>query len=206
MQPAYNTPDYWAAVREGRISWEAAGRAHARYEERRRRARDSRGTSAAIPARHLRPAPRESRQWCRPMATTAARDDRLTPQAKALLQVLTARCGRHGWTETTKGTLGDVMSRHPRSIQRYVRELIRFGYIRARAVRSAVSGLYTGMRLWVTAHVLPYFSKRMTADLRALAGAAAGSRGNPGETVLSPVKSPVKKKRAGGGDDPPPEP
>ena len=45
------------------------------------------------PARWFRPEPRASVQYAAHMATTAARDHRLTPQSKAVLQVLRALRG-----------------------------------------------------------------------------------------------------------------
>jgi hypothetical protein len=92
------------------------------------------------------------------MATTAARDHRLTPQSKALLQVLRARCGTGTRTETCKTTLAHIMGVTTRSIGRYVSELVRFGYIDTR-VRRGVNGLYTGLVVSITEKVLPCFRK-----------------------------------------------
>lgn len=116
------------------------------------------GNGAAVPSRWLRPEPRPSIQYAGHMATTAVRDRRLTPQAKALLVILRARCGNGTRTETCKTTLAYVMGVCTRSIGRYVADLIRFGYIEARP-RIGSSGLYTGLVIAITEKVLPAFRK-----------------------------------------------
>ncbi|KAB2910935.1 MAG: helix-turn-helix domain-containing protein [Hyphomicrobiaceae bacterium] len=116
------------------------------------------GAGAAMPARWQKPEPRASFQYAGHMATTAARDKRLTPQSKALLVVLRARCGNGTRTETCKTTLAHIMGVCTRSIGRYIAELVRFGYIEACA-RQGKSGLYTGLVLRITEKVLPCFRK-----------------------------------------------
>jgi len=115
-----------------------------------------RGTVQQVPVRWGKEAPIPSDQYAPNMATTAARDDRLTPQAKALLVVLHARCAQSGQTDTTKGTLANIMGRSARSIQRYVAELVRFGYIEARTRRNG-KGLYIGLLVVVSALVRPAY-------------------------------------------------
>ena len=110
----------------------------------------------ALPARWLRPEPRPSVQYAGHMATTAARDHRLTPQSKALLQVLRARCGTGSHTATCKTTLAHIMGVCTRSIGRYIRELIRFGYVVTRERRGA-RGLTVGLAVTITEKVLPCF-------------------------------------------------
>lgn len=116
------------------------------------------GRGRTAPSRWYRPEPRQSAQYAAHMATTAARDHRLTPQSKAVLQVLRARCGNGTNTETCKTTLAHIMGVCTRSIGRYIAELIRFGYIETRARRGA-SGLYTGLVISITEKVLPCFRK-----------------------------------------------
>jgi hypothetical protein len=128
----------------------------------RKGARRSRVLSGALPrnlpSRWFRPEPRPSVQYAGHMATTAARDHRLTPQAKALLQVLRARCGYGVITESCKTTLAHIMGVCTRSIGRYIAELIRFGYITTR-FRRGPRGLYTGLVVTITEKVLPAFRK-----------------------------------------------
>ena len=119
---------------------------------------ERKGASTRRP-RHDRPEPADSRQYAQAMATTAARDDRLTPNAKAFLQVLRARCANSRFTEITKGTMGNVMSRHPRTIQRYLVDLERFGYIKME-IRRTVRGLHTGLRIWITELTTPFYLER----------------------------------------------
>lgn len=161
--PQFNTPEYWRDCARGWISDEQQLQDQADYETRRRRALDSKHSRTPVPHRHLRPAPRETKQFSKCMSTQAARDDRLTPQSKALLQLIVARTGRGRYTDTTKTTLGVIMSRCPRSIQRYLQELIQFGYIRTQTRKSRRSGFFIGLRIWIMNSVLPFFSKRSEA-------------------------------------------
>ena len=120
--------------------------------------RAPRARKLAPPPRHARPAPRDSRQYSGAMATTAARDDRLTPHAKAFLQVLRARCGKTRETAITKGTMGAVMARSARTIRRYLVDLLRLGYIELETRRNA-RGLHTGLVVRITDKVLPFYEE-----------------------------------------------
>lgn len=113
---------------------------------------------AAHRPRHARPSPAESRQYAQSMATTAARDDRLTPNAKAFLQVLRARCGKGRETSITKGTAGAIMARSARTIRRYLVDLVRHGYIELETRRNA-RGLHLGLTVRITEKVLPFFEE-----------------------------------------------
>lgn len=108
--------------------------------------------------RHTRPAPNDSRQYARSMATTAARDDCLTPNAKALLVVLRARCGKGRETTITKGTAGAVMSRSPRTIRRYLVDLVGFGYVELET-RCNARGLHLGLTVKLTDFVMPFYEE-----------------------------------------------
>lgn len=123
------------------------------------RARLFAGASPSLPARWFRPEPRPSMQYAGHMSTEAARDRRLTPQSKALLQVLRARCGNGTRTATCKTTLAHVMGVTTRSIGRYLSELVRFGYL-DRMNRRGPGGLYIGLTAIITEKVLPCFRKR----------------------------------------------
>ena len=83
-----------------------------------RRSRLFAGAASLAPARWFRPEPRPSVQYAGHMATTAARDRRLTPQSKAVLVVLRARCGHGTDTVTCKTTLAHIMGVCTRSIGR----------------------------------------------------------------------------------------
>lgn len=159
-RPAFNTPPYWRDCSRGWISAEEQQADQADYDARRKRAVDSKHHKAPSPHRHDRPAPQVSKQFAKPMATQAARDDRLTPQSKALLQVITARTGKGRSTDTTKTTLGKIMNRCPRSIQRYLQELIKFGYLRTQTIKSRRTGFFIGMRIWIMNSVLPFWATR----------------------------------------------
>jgi hypothetical protein len=137
-----------------------------------------------MPTRWFRPEPRPSVQYAGHMATTAARDHRLTPQSKALLQVLRARCGTSTRTETCKTTLAHIMGVTTRSIGRYIAELVRFGYIHTR-VRRGATGLYTGIIVSITEKVLPCFRKLSWLSGWLVQNLHAQNRGNLDRTELS---------------------
>lgn len=124
----------------------------------RREALDAFRDGAGGPVRWFRPEPRLSIQYAPAMSTEAARDRRLTPQAKALLQVIRARCGAGVETETCKTTLAHVMGVTCRSIGNYLRDLARFGYLEART-RLGPRGMFTGLRLRITGKVLACFRR-----------------------------------------------
>lgn len=121
------------------------------------RAEQRRG-AAPTPSRYARPAPQESRQYAPEMATTAARDDRLVPNAKALLQVLRARAGKGASTATTKFTLASIMSRSARTIARYLRDLERFGYV-STEIRRNGRGLHLGLVITILEKVRPFYEE-----------------------------------------------
>lgn len=142
--------------------------------------------------RHSRPAPAASRQYSPPIATTAMRDDRLTPGARALLVVLRARCGKGRVTDMAKGTLAAIMSRSTRTIARYLRDLERFGYVVTETRRTA-RGFHTGLVISLTDAVLPFWSEAQglarwlgEASAASFRPFAAGALGIQGMTVLSP--------------------
>jgi hypothetical protein len=145
-----------------------------------------RAPRAALRPRHSRPAPQESRQYAGAMATTAARDDRLTPNAKAFLQVLRARCGKGRETAITKGTAGNIMSRSPRTIRRYLVDLVRFGYIELKT-RCNARGLHLGLIVTLTERVLPFFEEAR--------GLARWLAENP-EAALQPFSGLIDPARA----------
>ena len=158
-KPLFNTPQYWQDVLKGWISEEEQLFDQSQFDLKRRRALDSKKNKAHLAKRHNRPAPTETKQFSKAMSTQAARDDRLTPQSKALLQIIVARTGKGHSTDTTKTTLGAIMSRCPRSIQRYTRVLIKFGYICTQTIESRRNGFYTGIRIWNMNNVLQFYSK-----------------------------------------------
>jgi hypothetical protein len=119
---------------------------------------EHRRRNAPARPRHSRSAPQDSRQYAAPMATTAARDDRLTPNAKSLLQVLRARCGKGASTSTTKFTLASIMSRSARTIRRYLGDLEQFGYI-STEIRRNSRGLHLGLIITITEKVTPFFAE-----------------------------------------------
>ena len=159
--------EIWREFREGRISLIEAQRRSAKIgvlsDAPRQPIRPMYGAPGKPRPPMARPRedrsePNDSRQYANPMATTAARDDRLTPQAKALLQIIRARAGKGTQTTTTKGTLAAILNRSTRSITRYLRDLERCGYLQTR-IRADTRGFHLGLALTITEKVLPFFSE-----------------------------------------------
>lgn len=146
----------WRDQAAGLISFAEATR-RSENVGREQTARVERQAAPARP-RHTRPAPNESRQYAGDMATTAARDDRLTPNAKAFLQVLRARCGKGHETTITKGTAGNIMARSTRTIRRYLVDLVRFGYVQI-AIRRNGRGMHLGLVVTITEKVRPFYEE-----------------------------------------------
>ncbi|KQT62236.1 hypothetical protein ASG62_23155 [Aureimonas sp. Leaf427] len=153
----------WREQREGLISVAEAQRRSALVGVPKPLVAVPAALKPSVRPRHSRPAPNDSRQYAPEMATTAARDDRLTPNAKSFLQVLRARCGKGRSTEFAKATLAAVMSRSARTIRRYIVDLERFGYIKT-AIRKTGRGLHTGLVVTITEKTTPFYE-----DLKGLA-------------------------------------
>lgn len=110
----------------------------------------------ACPVRWRRTPPRPSNQYAGAMSTQGARDPRLSSGAVRLLVELRARVGNGRVTHTTKTTLARALSASTRTIGRWLRDLVRFGYVKARP-RLAPDGYYTGLVLEIAEKVLPCF-------------------------------------------------
>jgi hypothetical protein len=188
-KPPYGTSEYRHAHACGWISdGEAEGDQKA-YLARRERAKASYGRPSKPDPRQDRPAPPESRQYMRPMATKVLRDDRLTPQAKAALGVVLAFCGKGHHCDTTKSFLANRMSRSTRSILRYLTALTKLGYIKTKTRRNA-KGMDIGLRIWITNQVLPFFAK--DGPLAAWLAETTNFTRKQGKTDMSPNNDPSK--------------
>ncbi len=181
-KPSYGTAEYRHAHACGWINDSDAERDQKAYLERRERALASYGRPCRSDPRQGRSAPCESRQYMRPMATKALRDDRLTPQAKAMLGVIVAFCGKGHHCDTTKSFLANRMFRSPRSVLRYLTALAWLGYIKTMTRRNA-KGMDIGLRIWITNEVLPFFAK--DGALAGWLAETANFTGNQGKTLMS---------------------
>lgn len=147
--------------------------------------------ASAGPVRWQRSEPRPSLQYAGAMTTEAARDPRLTRGAVSLLLVLRARAGGTMRTETTKTTLAHVLRTSTRTIGRWLRDLVRFGYVTARP-RMSAARFYTGLILELAEKVLPCFRHNAwLANWIAHNEAAPG--GFPDRTVLSERNHSIKE-------------
>ena len=177
--PDFGSPAYWRHVAEGRIAWSDAESSHQDHEARRNRARQALQEGARTANRRKsRPEPDQSRQWAREMSTRAFRDDRLTMGAKALLTIIVAECGDHGRRMLAKAYLARRIHRSARTVQRYLGQLRRLGYIATDTVRNR-AGWTIGQRIGAAALALPFWhpmNRRRIVDVQ-------------GETLPSPTKA-----------------
>jgi hypothetical protein len=164
-RPAYGTREWYGDYGRGwfgdaeRFADEAAHAEQvAKTEARSARAKQSRYATATVPTRWTNKAPRPTQQYANPMATTGIRDARLCMGARALLVLIRARCGKGNFTEATKYALAFHMGRSTRTIQRYLVDLVRFGYLKA-DVRTNRKGMFTGLRIRLTEKVAPFWAK-----------------------------------------------
>ncbi|KAA0676526.1 hypothetical protein [Azospirillum brasilense] len=117
-RPKFGTPAYYAAISAGSISWEDADQDWQRVQERRQH-----WVATPTPRRVFRDRPVRKRQYARAMATTVARDSRISSGAVRLLVILRAMCGERGFVATTNAALCDAVEKSPATIKRWLREL-----------------------------------------------------------------------------------
>jgi hypothetical protein len=159
QRPAFGTDAYRDHYRTGWISFDEYQADELNHVARVKRARSSLGTFASPPNRWRNAEPKQNRQYANPMSTEAMHDSRLTMGARALLVELRARCGKGIYTEATKYGLALALNRSTRTIQRYLKDLIQFGYIVTQTRADAATRLYTGLRIKLTEKVTPFFAK-----------------------------------------------
>lgn len=178
MTELFGTPEYWQAVAAGRITWDQAERDQRTTESRRARAIASQSNRTRDPRGERQP-PDASRQWVREMATTAYRDDRLTMGAKALLAIIVAETGEHEGRGRmlNKSYLARRIKRSTRTVQRYLAQLRRYGYIAAEAVATR-AGWCVGQILRALPVARPFWHWQN-----------ARGRKIQGETQLTPTKA-----------------
>lgn len=157
-KPPYGTPAYRRACDDGWISAEEAENDQRAHVARSELAKQHHGVRAVRNPRLDYPHPPKSRQYVRSMATTWCHDRGLRGEAKALLPIIVAFCGRGRHCDTTKSFLATRMMRSSRSILRYLTDLIERGYIKTE-VRRNMRGMDVGLRIWITQAALPFFAE-----------------------------------------------
>jgi len=153
-KPPFGSPEYNAAISAGWISWEEAATDEQAYVVKRDRAASTTWQRKRT-SRQERPSPIKNGQFSQKMSTEAARNQRLTPNAKALLQIINAYCGRRCVWFVTKTFLANSMGVHPRSIQRYLADLEREGYLHIDIDQSTYHGMVKGLVIRLAQKVLP---------------------------------------------------
>jgi hypothetical protein len=188
----YGTLEYnrWfaAALRAKTYTWEQAERDQADYLARSQRARAAQASGARHDdPRANRPAPRPSKQWCQAINTRVAADDRLSQGAKNCLVFIVSEIGNRGQRILCNSYLGYLMSRSPRTVQRYIAQLKKYGYIKAVELHCQ-RGMTTGREISVVASaVRPFWHPEVRAELAAKS-ITTQTLENLGTTKMSPTK------------------
>lgn len=121
------------------------------------------------PKRYALKPKEQTHRYSKWMSVDAAEDPRLGHGAVRLLQLIRCLSGRATHLETTRASLGARINRHMKSVGRYLRELVKFGYLRI-THRTNGYGMVTGLYIYLTAKVLPKFKDKRPARRRKLAG------------------------------------
>lgn len=163
--------------------WERAEARNIRSERATAAQRAGVRTPKPIRRRNARE-PQCSKMWCKAMSLDAAQDTELSKGARVALQFIRALTEKG--EKITRAGLSALMGVSTRQVQRYLSELRETGYIATQLIRTA-TGWVVGQAVQIAAKVLPYFMRpRPATSLLGLA--LPESRGNPGETFLSPYK------------------
>ena len=110
--------------------------------------------------RQSRPAPPQSRQFVKHMATQVLRDQRLTPSARAMAGLIVALAGKADHVDLTRGYLSSRLGVSDRTTARLLAQLRTYGYI---ATRQTIGqyGETTGLRVELLAGLLPYWEAEL---------------------------------------------
>lgn len=198
-------------VLANRMTWDEAKQNAAARQVRSTRAKQAQAKGSRTPdPRANRPGPNDSRQWAQSMQTTSARDPRLTPGARVLLQVIVAEIGHDPSRILCNGYLAARLHVSPRTVQRYIKQLLAYGYINAETIASERTGLDIGRRIWTIAtKVRPFWHRLRAASRGHKAPDPAGKTHAPteprsfrGTTKLTPTNSPSGYKDQSSGLEP----
>lgn len=163
QKPAIGTPEYAEAMSSGWISWEEAQIDEQARSVKRDRAMTSTWQRKRTP-RHERPQPTKNGQFSQKMTTEAARSQRITPNAKALLQIINAYCGKKGYWFVTKTFIANCMGVHPRTVQRYLADLTAEGFLTIDIDQSTYHGMVKGLVIRLAQKVFPRWLHKWWAE------------------------------------------
>lgn len=136
MLPRAGIAAYFANLNS--MSPEARKRSQAAYEsgedvrhEHRVRALEARKRKlrTAKPPRCRLPAPERTRRFCQPISMEGVLDPRLSAGASRCLVLVMSECGKYRVRLLTNGYLGNLLNRSARQVQRYISELVEYGYL-----------------------------------------------------------------------------
>lgn len=149
----YNTPEYWQAVKAGKITWDQV---HKDEDTRQERSKRSRQTSWRYSLdRCLEPEPFDDTNGYVPeMAERIERDPNLTGEARRCLRIISAmsyRQNRQGrFIKCTIKYLMNALGRSRSAVKGYLRLLECLGYIKRDVIKDFFTRMITGIRVTLT--------------------------------------------------------
>ena len=96
--------------------------------------------------------PTDKGLFIKPLKRSFMQDNRLMPNTKIMIALLSGLCGQGLSITTTMNTLGAQMNRTRRMIWNYVQEAVRFGYISYSRTKNRM-GYYTGIKIFMNHHL-----------------------------------------------------
>jgi len=154
-KPPFKSQEYREAVCLGWIGEEEHLADRQAFLNRQKRALETTWRIKGPLPRSKRPHPIQGSQYSREMSTEAARSQRLTPNAKALLQIIYAYSGKRGWWSVTKTFLALSMGVSSKSVQRYLSQLVEEGFLLSDIEQVEKTGMVKGLFIRLTEKVFP---------------------------------------------------
>ncbi|GEM_PF-3157447 len=157
----FNTPEYWAAVKAGKISWEQVEADEADYEARRSRALATSGRYSArsMIADELArwPIPEATEAYCPELSAWVTENRNIYGATEKVLKKLAEyiyqRDRERREADVTKSYLANATGFCERAVQYALRQLERFGLIETSVVRE--NGWVVGLRIKLLNKALP---------------------------------------------------
>lgn len=183
-KPAYNSPEYWQAVKSGQITWEEARQDDSAYNVRRQRSLQTchRYNMAEMP-RYKKPT---TRAYTPETSAIVDEDRNLNANADKAARFLMRQAYQKARdTRTIRITVSYIaaaLGRSVRTVQRYLRSLADEGYIRIDIVRSSVTGMVACLEITLLAPLFPDHHKKHWPQARRI----------PDTTFLSDKQSQIK--------------
>lgn len=158
---AFNTPEYWAAVKSGKISWDQAQADQAKYEGRRSRAiaTSHRYSTKSMMADEISrfPVPEATEAYCPELSAWVTENRNIYGATESILRKIAEyiyqRNRESRSADVTKSYLSEATGFCQRTVQYSLRQLERLGLIETHVVREG--GWVMGLRIKLLNKALP---------------------------------------------------